>query len=335
MLETLFDMQHPIIQAPMAGVTSPKFVAACAEAGLLGSIGAGYLDGEQTKQFIQEVKKLTTKPFAVNLFVQEDPKIDIEVLQQARMALQPFYDELGLSPVQSVVSKDVFTGQVQAVIEEKVAICSFTFGIPSAEVLQQLKDNGIYTIGTATTLEEAKLVEQAGMDAVVLQGGEAGGHRGSFTDPIQLIPLDELLQQVAGQIAIPMIAAGGLVTKEAIQQALKNGAQAVQIGTALLVADECEISPLYKNAVLASNAQQTTITLAFTGKPARGLVNEFTRRMKDATVAPYPLQNYLTTTIRKESAEQGNAEYLSMWMGENSHLVQQTGTVKSIVSKLL
>lgn len=335
MLETLFDMQHPIIQAPMAGVTSPKFVAACAEAGLLGSIGAGYLDGEQTKQFIQEVKKLTTKPFAVNLFVQEDPKIDIEVLQQARMALQPFYDELGLSPVQSVVSKDVFTGQVQAVIEEKVAICSFTFGIPSAEVLQQLKDNGIYTIGTATTLEEAKLVEQAGMDAVVLQGGEAGGHRGSFTDPIQLIPLDELLQQVAGQIAIPMIAAGGLVTKEAIQQALKNGAQAVQIGTALLVADECEISPLYKNAVLASNAQQTTITLAFTGKPARGLANEFTRRMKDATVAPYPLQNYLTTTIRKESAEQGNAEYLSMWMGENSHLVQQTGTVKSIVSKLL
>lgn len=335
MLETLFDMQHPIIQAPMAGVTSPKFVAACAEAGLLGSIGAGYLDGEQTKQFIQEVKKLTTKPFAVNLFVQEDPKIDIEVLQQARMALQPFYDELGLSPVQSVVSKDVFTGQVQAVIEEKVAICSFTFGIPSAEVLQQLQDNGIYTIGTATTLEEAKLVEQAGMDAVVLQGGEAGGHRGSFTDPIQLIPLDELLQQVAGQIAIPMIAAGGLVTKEAIQQALKNGAQAVQIGTALLVADECEISPLYKNAVLASNAQQTTITLAFTGKPARGLANEFTRRMKDATVAPYPLQNYLTTTIRKESAEQGNAEYLSMWMGENSHLVQQTGTVKSIVSKLL
>ncbi|MFL1996904.1 nitronate monooxygenase [Lysinibacillus irui] len=335
MLQTIFEMQHPIIQAPMAGVTSPKFVAACAEAGLLGSIGAGYLDGEQTKQFIQEVKKLTTKPFAVNLFVQEDPKIDIEVLQQARMALQPFYDELGLSPVQSVVSKDVFTGQVQAVIEEKVAICSFTFGIPSAEVLQQLKDNGIYTIGTATTLEEAKLVEQAGMDAVVLQGGEAGGHRGSFTDPIQLIPLDALLQQVAGQIAIPMIAAGGLVTKEAIQQALENGAQAVQIGTALLVADECEISPLYKNAVLASNAQQTTITLAFTGKPARGLANEFTKRMKDAIVAPYPLQNYLTTTIRKESAEQGNAEYLSMWMGENSHLVQQTGTVKSIVNKLL
>jgi len=335
MLQTILDSQQPIIQAPMAGVTSPKFVAACTEAGLLGSIGAGYLDGEQTKQFIQEVKKLTTKPFAVNLFVQEEPQIDIEVLQKARMALQPFYDELGLSPVQSVVSKEVFAGQVQAVIEENVKICSFTFGIPSAEVLQQLKEHGVYTIGTATTLAEAQLVEQAGMDAVVLQGGEAGGHRGSFTAPLQLIPLYDLLQQVAGNIAIPIIAAGGLVTKEDIKKALESGAQAVQVGTVLLVAEECEISPLYKNAVLASKEQETTITLAFTGKPARGLANDFTRRMKDATVAPYPLQNYLTTTIRKESAEQGNAEYLSMWMGENSHLVQQTGTVKSIVDKWL
>ncbi|KPN95462.1 nitronate monooxygenase family protein [Lysinibacillus sp. ZYM-1] len=335
MLQTTFDSQYPIIQAPMAGVTSPKFVAACSEAGLLGSIGAGYLDGDQTRKFIQEVKKLTTKPFAVNLFVQEEPQIDIEVLQKARMALQPFYDELGLSPVQSVVSKEVFAGQVQAVIEEKVEICSFTFGIPSAEVLQQLKEHGIYTIGTATTLEEAKLVEQAGMDAVVLQGGEAGGHRGSFTYPLQLIPLYDLLQEVVGRIAIPIIAAGGLVTKADIQKALESGAQAVQVGTVLLVAEECEISPLYKNAVLTSKEQETTITLAFTGKPARGLANDFTKRMKDATVAPYPLQNYLTTTIRKESAVQGNVEYLSMWMGENSHLIQQTGTVKSIVEKLL
>jgi len=335
MVHTIFDIPYPIIQAPMAGITSPKFVAACAEAGLLGSIGAGYLNGEQTKHFIQEVKKLTTKPFAVNLFIQEEPKIDVETLQQARMALQPFYDELGLSPVQSVVSKEVFAGQIQAIIEEKVAICSFTFGIPSDEILKQLKDNGVYTIGTATTVEEAQQVEQAGVDAVVLQGGEAGGHRGSFSAPMQLIPLNDLLQQVAGQIAIPIIAAGGLVTKEDIQRALANGAQAVQIGTVLLVADECEISPLYKNAVLTSKEQQTTVTRAFTGKPARGLDNDFIKRMQDATVAPYPLQHYLTTAIRKESEEQGNAEYLSMWMGENSYLVQQTGTIKSIIDKLL
>ncbi|MEY9976176.1 NAD(P)H-dependent flavin oxidoreductase [Lysinibacillus sp. RC79] len=335
MLQTTFETTYPIIQAPMAGVTTPKFVAACTEEGILGSIGAGYLDGEQTKSFIQDVKKLTKKPFAVNLFVQEEPRIDIDVLQKARMALQPFYDELGLSPVQSVTSKEVFEEQVQAVLDEDVAICSFTFGIPSADVIHRLKDNNVYVIGTATTLEEAKRVEQAGMQAVVLQGGEAGGHRGSFTEPMQLIDLHDLLQQVVGQISIPIIAAGGIVTKEDVNKALAIGAQAVQIGTALLVADECEISSLYKNAVLQSKEQQTTITRAFSGKPARGLVNGFTERMKDAIVAPYPLQNDLTTTIRKESAKQGKAEYLSMWMGENSYLVKQPGTVKNIVEKLL
>jgi len=335
MLQTIFETTSPIIQAPMAGVTTPKFVAACAEEGILGSIGAGYLDGEQTKSFIQEVKKLTKKPFAVNLFVQEEPRIDVDVLQKARMALQPFYDELGLSPVQSVTSKEVFAEQVQAVLDENVAICSFTFGIPSAEVIQRLKDNNVYVIGTATTLEEAKRVEQAGMQAVVLQGGEAGGHRGSFTEPMQLIDLHDLLELVVGQIAIPIIAAGGVVTKEDVSKALARGAQAVQIGTALLVADECEISPLYKNALLESKAQQTTITRAFSGKPARGLANAFTERMKDAVVAPYPLQNDLTTTIRKESAKQGKAEYLSMWMGEKSYLVKQPGTVNSIIATLL
>jgi len=335
MLQTTFDIPYPIIQAPMAGVTTPKFVAACAEQGILGSIGAGYLDGEQTKSFIQEVKKLTKKPFAINLFVQEEPRIDVDVLQKARMALQPFYDELGLSPVQSVMSKEVFEEQVQAVLDENVAICSFTFGIPSADVIQRLKDNNVYVIGTATTLEEAKRVEQAGMQAVVLQGGEAGGHRGSFTEPMQLIELHDLLQQVVGEISIPIIAAGGIVAKEDVSKALAMGAQAVQIGTALLVADECEISPLYKNALLQSEAQQTTITRAFSGKPARGLANGFTERMKDAIVAPYPLQNDLTTTIRKEGAKQGKAEFLSMWMGEKSYLVKQPGTVKSIIEKLL
>ncbi|MET4562392.1 nitronate monooxygenase [Lysinibacillus parviboronicapiens] len=329
-----FEMHYPIIQAPMAGVTSPKFVAACAEAGVLGSIGAGYLDGEQTKRFIQEVKKLTQKPFGINLFVQEEPRIDVDVLQNARMALQPFYDELGLSPVQSVVSSEVFEGQIQAVLDENVAVCSFTFGIPSADVIRRLKEHNVYVIGTATTLNEAQCVEEAGMDAVVLQGGEAGGHRGSFTEPMQLIARNDLLQQVVGKITIPIIVAGGIVSKDDVQTALANGAQAVQIGTALLVAHECEISSQYKNAVLQSKAQQTTITRAFTGKPARGLANDFTERMKDAVVAPYPLQHYLTTTIRKESAEQGNAQYLSMWMGENSYLVQ-AGSVKDIIAKFI
>ena len=329
-----FTMQYPIIQAPMAGVTTPKFVAACAEAGILGSVGAGYLDGEQTKSFIQEVKKLSTKPFAVNLFVLEEPSIDVDVLQKARMELQPFYDELGLSPVQSVKSKNVFEEQVQAVIDEEVAICSFTFGIPSASVIKRLKERKIYLIGTATTLEEAKLVEAAGLDAVVVQGSEAGGHRGSFIEPIQLQSRHQLLHQVVGAINIPVIAAGGIMDQTDVADAFATGAIAVQIGTALLVADECDIHELYKSAVLNSAPQQTTITRAFTGKPARGLINEFTKRMKDAVIAPYPLQNHLTASIRKESMNQSNKEYLSLWMGERSYLATP-GSVKDIVEKLI
>lgn len=333
MLHT-FETQYPIIQAPMAGVTSPKFVAACAEAGILGAIGAGYLDGQQTQTFIQEVKKLSAKPFVVNLFVLEEPRIDLEVLQKARMALQPFYEELGLSSVQSVISKDVFEEQVQAVIDEDVAICSFTFGIPSASIIQRLKEKNTYLIGTATTLEEAKLVEAAGLDAVVLQGSEAGGHRGSFIEPMQFYTRDQLLRQVVGEINIPVIAAGGIISKENIAEALESGASAVQIGTAFLIAEECEINATYKTEVLNSKPQQTTITRAFTGKPARGLINDFTERLKDAVVAPYPLQNHLTTTIRKESMKQGNKEYLSLWMGENSYLAKP-GTVKEIVERLI
>ena len=307
-----FNMHYPIIQAPMAGVTTPKFVAACAEAGILGSVGAGYLDGVQTQSFIQEVKKLSSKPFSVNLFVLEEPQIDVDVLQKARMALQPFYEELGLSLVQSVHSKDVFEEQVQAVIDENVKICSFTFGIPATSVIKRLKDNNTFLIGTATTLEEAKLVESAGMDAVVLQGSEAGGHRGSFTEPLQFQTCNQLLRQAFGEISIPVIVAGGIMTKEDVATALAMGAAAVQVGTVLLVADECEINETYKSEVLNSKPHQTTITHAFTGKPARGLINDFTKRMKEAVVAPYPLQNHLTTSIRKESMKQGNKEYLSL-----------------------
>ncbi|MEG0473212.1 MAG: nitronate monooxygenase [Solibacillus sp.] len=266
-----FALSKPMIQAPMAGVTSPKFVAACCDAGILGSIGAGYLNGAETKEFIQQVKALTDKRFCVNLFVQEEPKIDITVLQDARVALQPFYEKLGVSNTQRVISTEVFDGQVQAVIDEEVSICSFTFGIPSEAVISKLKAHGVYLIGTATTVEEAIAVEKAGLDAVVVQGSEAGGHRGSFTDPIKLIPTKQLLQDVLKNVSINCIAAGGIMTAEHVTEMLEIGATAVQIGTVLLTAHECEVSNVHKQAVLESEQKATTLTKAFTGKYARGL----------------------------------------------------------------
>lgn len=328
-----FALRKPMIQAPMAGVTSPKFVAACCEAGILGSIGAGYLNGEETKEFIQQVKVLTDKRFCVNLFVQEEPRIDITVLQDARVALQPFYEELGVSNTQRVVSTEVFDGQVQAVIDEDVKICSFTFGLPNEKTIAKLKAHGVYLIGTATTVEEAIAVENAGLDAVVIQGSEAGGHRGSFTDPIELIPTKQLLQDVRGKVSINCIAAGGIMTAEHVKEMLEIGATAVQIGTALLTAHECEVSEVHKKAVLESEQKTTTLTKAFTGKYARGLKNEFTEKLKDSVVAPYPVQHYLTLAIRKESAKQNKPEYLSLWMGEKSYLAKEA-SVQEIVDEL-
>ncbi|MEC1180551.1 nitronate monooxygenase [Metasolibacillus meyeri] len=329
-----FQIQKPIIQAPMAGVTTPQLVIASCEAGILGSIGAGYLDGDATRAFIQAVKKGTNKPFAINLFVQEEPKIDVAVLQEARVALQPIYEELNIPPVQTVISKDVYSDQLQAVIDENVAICSFTFGLPTADDIARLKAAGIYTIGTATTLQEAKAVEAAGLDAIVLQGSEAGGHRGTFTEPLELISLDDLLAQVIAQVTIPVIVAGGIATAGQVKDTLAQGAAAVQVGTAFLVAVESEVSPLYKQAILQSEGDATTLTKAFTGKYARGLKNDFTERLKDAVVAPYPLQHHLTTAIRKESTAQGRPEFLSLWMGANGHLAKEA-TVADIVEELL
>lgn len=328
-----FNIYKPIIQAPMAGVTSPSFVAACCEAGVLGFIGAGYLDGQETQTFIQDVKKLTNKVFGVNLFVQEEPMIDIHVLHEARMALQPIYDELGIQSIPTVVSKELFEGQIQAIVDENVSVVSFTFGLPSEDVLDRLKEKGIFLIGTATTVEEARAVEAAGLDAVVLQGSEAGGHRGSFQEPMELIPIRELIKQVVGTIKIPTIAAGGIMTRQHIDEMLALGVEAVQVGTALLTADECSVSEYHKEAILNSKEVGTCLTRAFTGKPARGLKNTFTQQLEHAVVAPYPVQHHLTTKIRQVSAKNGRPEYLSLWMGENSYMARRA-SVKEIIDSL-
>lgn len=328
------QVAKPIIQAPMAGITTPKFVAACCETGALGSVGAGYLNGAETKTFIQAVKAHTNKPFSVNLFIQEEPRIDIGVLQDARAALQPIYEDLGIPDTQRVVSTEVFEGQIQAVLDEGVKIVSFTFGIPTEEVINRLKSQDVFLIGTATTVAEALAVQEAGFDAVVLQGSEAGGHRGSFIQDPVLVSTAELVKTAKGQVSIPIIAAGGIMSKEHADQLFTLGADFVQIGTALLTAFECEASETHKEAILTSKEQSTTLSKAFTGKFARGLKNKFTEELKDAKVAPYPIQHYLTLPIRKESAIQNKPEYLSLWMGENGYLAREA-SVQDIIDSLL
>lgn len=330
--ETL-GIQHPIIQAPMAGITTPEFVAASAEAGILGSIGAGYLTAEATRDSIREVKGLTDKPFAVNLFVPEETEMDQEQLRQAYLALQPIGKKLGMPFWKAPISESDFDKQVDVIIEESVPICSFTFGIPDQGTIQKFKEAGVLLIGTATTKEEAIAVEQAGVDAVVAQGSEAGGHRGSFIGE-EYVPLHQLLSEIVETVKIPVIAAGGIANKEQMDEVIRLGAQAVQIGTALLATDESGAHPSYKQAVIEATENNTMITKAFSGKSARGIRNSFMDMMANAPIAPYPYQNDLTKKIRSEAARLGKPEFLSLWAGEN---VQEatSGTVKEIVEKFL
>lgn len=325
-------LEMPVIQAPMAGVTTPQFAAACSNAGALGSIGAGYLSAKALTEAIQQMKQLTSRPFQVNLFVPEHQEASELQLQRAKQALQQIAETLGTPQWTASWSCPDLEGQIQAVIDGQVPVCSFTFGIPEQHLIDRLKQHGVFLIGTATTAEEARLIEQAGMDAVVLQGIEAGGHRGSFTDGENL-PLETLLAETKDHVQIPIIAAGGIAAREHIEYFLANGAAAVQIGTALLASDESSANPFYKQALLQAKEHSTVLTTAFSGKPARGIENTFMIQMKNASIAPYPFQNDLTKALRAAALTAGQPEYMSLWAGENVHLIQQ-GTVAELLQSL-
>lgn len=332
--DQLIRTPYPIIQAPMAGVTTPEFVAASVNAGLLGSLGAGYLTKEATRTSIHNVKALTEKPFAVNLFVPDDYPFDQDKLRQAYEALQPIGKRLGMPFWKVPLSESEFFGQIEIIIQERPAVCSFTFGVPDSDVVSRLHKAGILLMGTATTLEEAQAIEQADLDIVVLQGAEAGGHRGSFTTNSPLLSLDALLAEVRKEIQIPIVAAGGIATNERMKELLANGASAIQIGTALLATDESGASSPYKQAVLSATPDSTVITDVFSGRPARGIRNRFIEQMARAPIAAYPFQNDLTKQLRTEAALQNNADFLSLWAGTSVHQTH-SGTVEEVVSRII
>lgn len=329
-----FEITYPIIQAPMAGITTPQFVAASANAGVLGAIGAGYLSGEETRDFIREVKKRTAVPFMVNVFVPEKVEVEAEIIQKASDDLEPIRKVLGVHETEYQLKVPPFYDQIDVVIEEGVKICSFTFGCPEKEVIQRLKAQNIFLIGTATTKQEALLLEKAGMDAIVVQGAEAGGHRGSFDGKLTFIPLRELLREIIGAVQIPVIAAGGIANQSMANEMFALGAEAIQIGTALLATEESGANLLYKEAILQANEGGTIMTTAFTGKAARGIRNLFIEMMTKAEIAPYPIQNDLTKSIRREAARHGQVNFMSLWAGENAHLTRE-GKVQEVIARFI
>ncbi|WP_331375801.1 NAD(P)H-dependent flavin oxidoreductase [Sinorhizobium chiapasense] len=312
-------LKHPLIVAPMAGgPSSPELVAAASAAGALGSAGAAYSSPAEIENFAAQVRQRTNRPFAINLFIPHPiPPIEPGTIERAIAATAKYRAELDLpAPRFSGPYEEDFDAQFEAVVRIRPAVFSFVFGLLSAEHIRAARKAGVLLIGTATTPEEAQLLEESGVDAITLQGFEAGGHRGIF-DPEAAdreVGIRELLAQGIKRVGVPLIAAGGIMTAEDIRAGLAAGAQAVQMGTAFLATSEAGTSAPYRSKLLEP-ARKTRTTRAFSGRLARGIENRFMGAMTAEAVMPFPAQNKFTRDIRSASTARGSADFLSLWAG--------------------
>ncbi|PEQ40511.1 nitronate monooxygenase [Bacillus cereus] len=324
----ILQVKNPIIQAGMAGaITTPDLVAAVSNGGGLGTLGAGYMSPEQIREAIYKIRELTDKPFGVNLLVTKEVKIEEEKVKEANVLLEAVNRELGIEGERVLKLPKSYKAQLQVLLEEKVPVVSFAFQTLEKEEIDEFKKRGIKVIGTATHVAEAKVLAALGVDIIVGQGSEAGGHRGTFIGKEReaMIGTFALIPQLVAAVPhIPIVAAGGVMNGQGLVAAFALGAEAVQMGSAFLTSEESITHDAYKEAVLQSTDTSTTVTRAFSGKYARGIRNEFIERHeeKEEELPMYPVQNVLTSRIRQEAAKQNKEEYMSLWAGQASSLAR-------------
>lgn len=336
MLQTRFTeitgIQWPIIQAPMiGGYSSPEMVSAVSNLGCLGTLALGNSTPENIEQQCLSTLKLTDKPFAANLFVNQNLKVPcIEEKSKAIKVLQPIYEELGIDSAflyQKVMNLPLdLNTQIEAVISLQVPIITFTFGIPDENIIKKLRKKNIVLIGTATNLTEAARIQSKGFDAVILQGLGAGGHRASFLHDGANGPSTFLLnQQSSNLITIPKVVTGGIINGQQIANYIGQGADGCQLGSAYLFTNEAKLEDYYIDA-LQNDQYSTCLTNSFTGKYARVINNKFTKKMKDKIVLNFPFQGQLTTDIRVKAAKINEFEILPFWVGESKYNTQRQST---------
>lgn len=340
-LTDLLNVDYPVLQAPMLGVTSPEMVAGISNAGGLGSLPVGGLSPEKTRELIQKVKQLTDKPFAVNLFAHNLPEYNQEEAEAMRSFLQELKNKQGFSaeiPELDSLKFYTFKEQIAILIEENVRIVSFTFGIPDDASLLQLKRNGAKLIGTATCVDEAILLEQKGVDTITLQGIEAGGHRGSFLhDKLPQVGLMALVPMTAKVVNIPLIASGAINSGATIKAAFALGAIGVQIGTAFIPSTESVAIPAYKRALATTKDTSSSLTRAFSGRWARGIHNAFMEQVEHSGIAipPYPVQNSLTGTLRTEAQQQNKGQWTNLWAGQAASMYAENKSSAEILMDII
>lgn len=324
----LLNIQHPIIQAPMVGVSTPQLAAEVSNAGALGSIGLGGSTPEQARALIQKTRALTAAPFNVNLFCHQ-PAQSRPGVEQAWLAhLAPLFRAYKTEPPASLslgyVSFLESEAMLQVLLDERPAVVSFHFGLPANEWIQQLQAAGITILACITTPEEARLAEAAKVDALIAQGMEAGGHRGVF-DPEddQLMGTFALVSVLAEMTELPIIAAGGIMNGSGILAAQKLGAAAVQMGTAFVCCPESSANEQYRQALQSERSERTAISADISGRPARGMVNRlFTDigGIHAPTRPDYPIAYDATKALSAAASSQGDYDFAVQWAGQGAPL---------------
>ncbi|MCF3129593.1 nitronate monooxygenase [Streptomyces olivochromogenes] len=320
---------QPIVQAPMAGgVSVPQLAAAVSEAGGLGFLAAGYKTADGMYQEIKQLRGLTNRPFGVNVFMPQPEYAESGAVElyANQLAGEAAWYETELGDPDSG-RDDGYDAKLAVLLDNPVPVVSFHFGVPTRDALDSLRRVGTLTLVTATTAEEALAVQRAGADAVIAQGVEAGGHQGTHRDIKENdgsgTGLLSLIAQIRETVDIPVVAAGGIMRGSQIAAVLAAGASAAQLGTAFLATPESGANVLHKQALTNPLFARTELTRAFSGRPARGLVNRFLREHGPYAPAAYPEVHHLTSPLRKAAAKAGDAQGMALWAGQGHRMARE------------
>ena len=323
-LQQLLRIELPIVQAPMAGVQGSALAVAVSNAGGLGSLPCAMLGADALRKELTAIRSQTDRPFNVNFFCHVPPQPGAAQDAAWRDALAPFFTELGLDPqVPPGPGRQPFDAAAAALLEEfRPPVVSFHFGLPAPELLARVRGWGAKVLSSATTVEEALWLEQRGVDAIIAQGLDAGGHRGMFlSDRLEgQLGTFALVRQVVQAVKTPVIAAGGIADAQGVAAALALGAAGVQVGTAYLLCPEATTTPLHRQSLRSDAARVTAVTNVFTGRPARGIVNRVIRELGPISAAApaFPLAAARIGALRAKSESLGSSDFSPLWAGQNT-----------------
>lgn len=321
----MLGIELPILQAPMAGVQGSALAIAVSNAGGLGALPCAMLTAEAMRAELEKIRAATARPYNVNFFCHVPPVADPAREADWRRRLAPYYALFGIDPatIPAGPGRAPFSAETASVLESiRPAVVSFHFGLPDAPLLERVKRMGAKVVASATTVEEACWLERGGVDAVIAQGAEAGGHRGMFLsdDLTTQVGTLALVPQVVRAVKVPVIAAGGICDAEGVAAALALGASAVQVGTAYLLCPEATTSALHRAALKSEAARHTALTNVFTGRPARGIVNRIVREQGPMSPAApaFPLATSAIAPLRAKAEAAGSGDFSPLWSGQNA-----------------